>query len=48
MRIGRWMEDEDEGAKLLPSEINNFALLYRSKRNHSMRRGKIMWFIKDF
>ena len=47
MRIGRLMEDQDEGAKLQPSEINNFSLLYRAKRSHSMRIGRITWFIKD-
>ena len=41
------MEDQDEGAKLHPSEINNFALLYRAKRNYSMRTGRITWFIED-
>lgn len=45
MRIRRWMEDEDEGAKFLPWEIKNFALLYTAERNKSMRRARITWFI---
>lgn len=46
MKIGRWMEDEDEGVTLLPWEMKNFALLYRAKRNHAIRRARITWFIK--
>lgn len=48
MRIGSWMEDEDESAKLNLWEIKHFTLFYRAKRKHSMRRARITWIIMDF
>lgn len=48
IRIGNWMEDEDESAKLILWEIKIFTLLYRAERKHSMRTARITWFIMDF